>query len=151
MSPFIHLFSDPTIGVIFLTPCVLIVLDILSGIARAIYDREFEYRRLADFLRTSFLQYVIVSATIVAVTESRQFTIAAGTIGQGILSISLLASILENLAIASSKTELAIYHRPTNPLPTVSDFDPTLEMTAVRDRRVAAMQDTDRMPSMEAP
>lgn len=146
------LFLDPLMGVIFIAPLILILLDVLAGVTRALYEQEFQFRRLADFLRTSFLQYAMVCAAIVflwSITASRQWTIAAGIFGQGVLSLSLLASILENLHLSSHKPDLAIYHQSTNPLPAVSDFDATLEIAIVRERRIGAMQNTERIPVME--
>jgi ABC-type sugar transport system permease subunit len=146
------LFFDPLMGVIFIAPLILLLLDVLAGITRALHDQEFQFRRLADFLRTGFLQYAIVTVAIVflwSFIANKQWAIVVGVFGQGVLSLSLLSSILENLHLSSYKPEIAIYHQPTDRIPAVSDFDATLEMPSVRSRRIGAMQNTDQMPAVE--
>lgn len=158
MSPLTGLFSDVIVGVIFIAPLALIVLDVLSGIAGSIHDQSFSLRYLSHFLGTSFLRYMTSFASLLAIwiiTADKRVVMTVAVIEMGVLSLSLAASILENLLLylTPPPDNLATYHvadQSTDKHPLVHDPSPTLEMTSVSLRRIGAMQSTDCMPAMEA-
>ena len=96
-------FSNPTVFFICIAPLVLIFFDLLSGVTRAVHDRTFTFRRIADFLGTVFFRYVVAFAAVMFLwfaSNSIQAVIVAGTLGMTTLSASIVASILENFSMS---------------------------------------------------
>jgi hypothetical protein len=94
------LFADPVTIAIILTPLGLLACDIATGILRAVMTNQFKARRLADFLGTSFMKYVAMLVGVIIVWLASGDSVATSTaslLGMGILSLSIGASIIENM------------------------------------------------------
>ena len=102
-------------------PLCLIALDVATGILSAIKTKTFDWKRLADFLGKDFFHYVIVVLVVgiafVCVGQRLATDIATGT-GMTVLSISLFASIYQNLKeISTSAAEVLTEVAPLVGLP----------------------------------
>lgn len=94
------LFADPITVTIILTPLGLIACDLVSGILRALMTNQFKASRIADFLGTSFVKYLALLIGVIVVWFASGDAVATNTaslVGMGTLSVSITASIIENV------------------------------------------------------
>lgn len=94
------LFADPVTVTIILIPLGLIACDLVSGILRALITNQFKASRIADFLGTSFVKYLALLVGIIVVWLASGDAVATNTaslLGMGTLSVSIVASIIENI------------------------------------------------------
>ncbi len=156
---FIPLFSNITIATLCIVPLLMIIFDIITGLARAIKTKEFKLRRIADFLGTSFLKYLACFGAVLLTwiaSDSTEATIVAGSLGMGTLTVAIAGSISENLDTLGlppavvNQVDGAL--KEAEHIETKGDtFAVTDEMPAVRAARIKASLPTEKIPVFEVP
>lgn len=153
------LFSNPLLETLVIAPLVLLFLDIVTGVARAVKHQKFSWRRFSDFLGSSFLQYlvaIIATVLVFVVNGSAAAAIVAGVLGMSALATSLAASIVENVSDLNlpptvekeadaivKEVENVATHPPIAP----NQYETTQEMTCVRLARINSFLPTERVPA----
>jgi Bacteriophage holin family len=152
---FTKLLTNTSFIALIIMPLVLIFVDIVSGIAKAIKLHDFSYRRVADFLGTSFLKYLVAftaSLVVFLIAGSAKAASVACWLGMGSLSLSLTASIIENISALGLPPGIEkeadvivkdIADQSTKPFAAV-----TVEMSSVRAARLCMMEQTMKMPAI---
>jgi hypothetical protein len=117
------LVHNPVIVYILLAPLALILLDIVTGVARALKSKTFSMSRISDFLSHDLLKYIscfcIVLLSWFAWGQYTATTLVT-TLGMAVLAGSIVASILENIQALLAGSALA-----TNPVVQTIDQDAT--------------------------
>jgi phage-related holin len=153
---FAPLFTNATIDSILTAPLLLVLIDFITGVVRAAKTNQFQLRKIADFLGSSFLKYLIVliaTAIVFIVSGSATASVVASTLGMGALSIALCGSILENVATLGlppaieKEVDTAVQDidRIIIPPPPIVPMEMTAEMTSVRLARIGSFWPTERM------
>jgi hypothetical protein len=83
-------------------PCLLIVLDFITGCTAAILNRQFSFTHLPQFLGSNVLPLLLASCLVVAgyfcFGGAAVGTAIANVLGMGTLSVTVASSITSNIA-----------------------------------------------------
>jgi hypothetical protein len=158
---------------VLIAPLALILLDVLTGIWRALRTGNFSLARVSDFLSHDILKYG-ASFFLLVVTwlSSGQYSAATlvGTLGMGTLSLSIGSSIYNNLValfadpVINAEEKQAIdtltqlASTPLSALPAddrdaliASQLEPTAVMPSVRLKQQQLNADTSVIPTYSVP
>lgn len=97
----VQIVHDPGVVSVLLVPLILIPLDLITGITLAVRQHRFALRRITDFVGKDLWKYLGMLGFILMIwilSGEMTATAFASLLGMGSLSISIGASILENIS-----------------------------------------------------